>query len=219
MGVINHMRLLTLSGLTLVMIGSDANAQTPSRDQVLQGIEECKEISVDFMRTACLQAAEQFLANTTSEPERPSEPAIVAEAPEQATDGIAAERAALAKERAEIEQARAALEAENGKRSENERRGVLARLGLARNKQEKNKEKIAATITIDRITYNKKKIHRFYTSDGDILLEDVDNLRMRLPSSLPATATFEQRFLGSKWITFTEHPKRSYKVKIITPQK
>lgn len=204
-------RLLPLL-IALAMFGSPATPQ--SREDVLKGIEECSSLSVEFMRTACLDAANRFLEETPPlNSETPPAP-IPTE-----TVNIEARRAALAKERAEIEQARAALEKQRSEQSENERRGVLARLGLARNANDDSNENLSASVTIERITFNKEKIHRFYTTDGDILLEDANNRRMVLPSSLPATAIVKSGFLGSKWLSFAEHPKRSYKIKVITPTK
>lgn len=198
------MRILIFLGmiLTISISGAVANAQTPGRDDVLKGIEQCGAISVDFMRAACLDAGNRFLEGDTAAITSP----VDAEA----------ERAALAQERAEIDKARAELDAKAQTQSANERLGLLTRLGLARN-TEQDDENLAAIITIERVTYNRKKIHRFFTSDGDIIIQDARSLSMRLPDTFPATATLEKRSLGSKWLTFTDIPNRTYRVKIIDP--
>jgi len=203
-------------------------SDTPKREDILKGIEECRNLSIDFMRTACLDAANQFLATNASTPQAPDSTAtapsntnaapLASPQPDVSNSAdIEATRAALAKERAQIEQDRAALQQQAQARSENERLGLLTRLGLARN-TENTAEQLAATITIERVTYNRNKIHTFYTSDGDIIRQDPNALRMRLPDSFPATATLERRTLGSKWLTFTDKPKRSYRVQILTPR-
>jgi len=212
------MRLFQIALITTsVLLGNLASAQTPqtpNREDVLKGIEECASLSVEFMRAACLEAANQFLETNTP-------PAQTLPSPSQAQTNDLAEietaRAALEKERAQIEQDRAALAAQTQVRSENERLGLLARLGLARNAEVKD-EQISATITIERVTYNRQNIHTFYTSDGDIIRQDPRALRMRLPENFPATATLERRTFGSKWLTFTDNPERTYKVNILTPK-
>jgi hypothetical protein len=206
---------------SVLLSGAAANAQAPGRDDVLKSIEQCRAISVDFMRAACLDAGNRFLADDTAiitsapsaiaPPPTPPSPSTSLQSPEAE---VQTARAALAKERAEIEQARAELDAKVQTQSANERLGLLSRLGLARN-VEQDDENLAATITIERVTYNRKKIHRFYTSDGDIIVQDARSLRMRLPDTFPATATLEKRTLGSKWLTFTDIPGRTYRVKII----
>lgn len=216
-------RLLPILITTMLLPITFVTAQTVTREEVLASIDECRVISVDFMRAACLEAANRFLQENpelaqvmpapTLSGSDAATPPIAQDPTPVTTADLATERAALVRERAEIEEARAALEAQSRSQSENERLGLLARLGLARN-AEKDDEKIAATITIDRVTYNRNKIHTFYTSDGDVILQDPDSLRMRLPDDFPATATLERRTLGSKWLTFTDNPGRSYKVKV-----
>lgn len=204
-------------------------AVPPSRADVIASIEECRAISVAFMRQACLEAANQFLqARPEISDAAPALPAISTPPPTAPdalnlaeTRDIESQLAAIATERAALEKARAELEStaqqSQQARTENERLGLLTRLGLARN-VENTEEKIAATITIERATYNRQKIYTFYTSEGDILRQNRESLSMRLPKSLPATATLDRRTFGSKWLTFTDIPDRSYKVKILTPK-
>lgn len=203
--------------LSLFLLPKAHSQTTPTLEDIQKSVEACKAVTVDVMRQACLEAASQFLENQNSAPSaiapppKPPSPGTSLQSPEAE---IQTARAALAKERAEIEQARAELDAKAQTRSANERLGLLSRLGLARN-VEQDDENLAATITIERVTYNRKKIHRFYTSDGDIIVQDARSLRMRLPDTFPATATLEKRTLGSKWLTFTDIPGRTYRVKII----
>lgn len=197
----------------LPFICAPVQAQTETRQDVLDSMEECRAISVSFMRDACLQAADAFLAGldeqtTTAQPDSVATPSTLELAE------IEAARAALEQERAELEKSRAALEASEADRAEEQRRGVLARLGLAQ--EGSDNEELAATITIQRITVNSSGIHTFHTSEGDRLVQFRTGRRMRAPSSLPATARLERRVLGSKWIVFDEHPSRSYKVKVIS---
>ena len=219
------MRILLFLVATLaISSGTPASAQEPSRSDVLQGIEECRAISIEFMRDACLDAANDFLqrndetpAPSISTPEIAPVP-LATEAQENEKADIELARAALAKERTEIEQARAVLEeqaqAQNEIRAENERLGLLARLGLV-GAGDKADEKIAVNLTIERATHNRQNIYTFYTSEGDVIRQDRDTLRMRLPKDFPATATLERRIFGSKWLTFSDRPGRSYKVKVL----
>lgn len=213
---------LALISIPLFTLTQFSNAQAPSPEEVQQGIKECKTVSIDVMREACLAAADQFLktgAQSENEGSVAAAPIPQASIQNSQTD-IDLARAALAQERAEIEQARAELEAQSETRSENERLGLLARLGLARNVETQEDDKdLAATITIERVTYNRQKIHTFYTSDGDILRQDTNSLQMRLPDKFPATARLERRVLGSKWLAFEDRPKRFYKVKVLEPSR
>lgn len=219
------MRILLFLAATLaVFSGTPASAQEPSRSDVLQGIEECRAISIAFMRDACLDAANDFLQRNDETPAQSiSTPEIALVPPateplENERADIELARAALAKERTEIEQARAVLaeqaQAQNEVRAENERLGLFARLGLVGDGN-KADEKIAVSLTIDRATRNRQNIYTFYTSDGDAIRQDRDALRMRLPKDFPATATLERRVFGSKWLTFSDRPGRSYKVKVL----
>ena len=204
-------RLISIIFAVTAFASHTATAQ--SVEDIERGIEECKAISVEQLRSACLQAGEQFLQsqkleanqNTASEP---TPPAIQAN-----TTALEAERVALAKERAELDAARAALETKSAEAAENERLGVLARLGLARNVKSSDK-KVAATLTIDRVKANGYKRYILYTSDGDVLVQDTASKRMNLPESFPATATLRSGLFGSKWISFTEFPDQSYKVDV-----
>jgi len=222
------------TAIIMLAFAAPLPAMADEQSDVLQAILACRAISEDTSRLACMDAASAPLDPTPDEPLAPAPvvptppvptppvttppatpvPPLTPPAPVIAQADLEAERAALAKERSEIEQARAALEAQTQTQSENERLGVLARLGLARNAERKD-ERIAATITINRAIPNRRKLYTFYTSDGDLIRQDPNSRRMRLPDSLPATATIESRVLGSKWLTFTDKPGRSYKVKIL----
>lgn len=185
-------------------------ALADEQNDVLKAILACRTISDDTARLACMDAASAAAIKSAPVASAPHSPQ-----PPQAQVSLEAERAALAKERAELEQQRAALEAKDKTAAENERNGLLARLGLGDASQQD--EKIATTITINRAVKNRQSVYTLYTSDGDIIQQEVNSRRMRLPDNLPATATIELRTLGSKWLTFTEKPSRSYKVKIIQP--
>ena len=194
----------------LPFIAAPVQAQTESRQDVLDSMEECRAISVAFMRDACLQAADAFLAGTDEQEATSQQPA--------ATSGrelaeVEAIRAELEKERAELEESRAALKASEIDRAEDQRRGILARLGLGQ--EASDDERLAVSLTIERITVNSNKIHTFYTSEGDRLVQTRVGRNLLAPSSLPATARLEQRVIGSKWLVFDEHPSRSYKVKVV----
>ena len=217
--------LLFLVSAPALLAGTLASAQEgPSRSDVLEGIKDCQAVSIEFMRDACIDAANEFLKRNQEvvspngfAPDVPTaSPAT--ESLEDERGDIELARAALAKERTEIEQARAVLEeeaqAQDKIRAENERLGLFARLGLTGDSK-KTDEKIAVSLTIERATRNRQNIYTFYTSDGDTIRQDRDTLRMRLPEEFPATATLERRIFGSKWLTFSDRPGRSYKVKVL----
>lgn len=190
-------------------------AQSVSREAIDEAAQTCRTIGVEAIRAACLQAAEDLLA-----PAQPSNNADTSETPEDiSTAATAAElqqlanaRASLEEERLAFEQAQAAAAAAEAEAdTETERRGLLARLGLG---SENDTEELAATLTIERITVNRNGKHRFYTSEGDVLLETPAGRRLKLPRTLPATATLERRSFGGKWLIFEENPKRGIKVSI-----
>lgn len=194
------MRLLlaTVIYIHFFLIGQAVAQTTQSRLDILKGLEECNRVSVDVMREACLAAGDQILqtpvGKVTSAPE---DPYVAPPTSNRHKD----------------------LETQDSSQSETERLGILKSLGLGRNAlgADGTEEKLAAYIIIERVTYNKDKIHTFYTRDGDVIKQDKGALRMRLPDAFPATATLERRLSGSKWLTFTDIPGRSYKIKIVTP--
>lgn len=216
------MRTIIATCLFVIGIATSASAQTDSKEDVLAAIETCRGISILEVRQACMNAADTVLKRldqSATGPQSPQPPIRAETSPapraiQQAELDLEAERAALAKERAELEEERAALEAKSDDASENERLGMLARLGLARNAENKNEE-ISATLTITRAKSNRQRLYTLWTSDGDVLVQQSGGRSLRLPDTLPATATLERRTFGSKWITFTENPKRSYKVKVL----
>lgn len=174
---------------------------------------------------------------------QPAEPPAVSqadiEALEREREALAAEREALARERAELdrrqaEQDRRAAEVA-GKEAERlaAEREALAReraaLEAARIENERATEENTRrlsyslfgnnpkeiVVTIERITRNQERIHRFYTSDGEVVKQSDKGQFFRPPSSLPAQATIRRSASGSKWIVFDEHPKRRLKVKVV----
>jgi len=193
------------AAIIMLAFAAPLPAYADEQGDILKAFLACRAISDDTARLACMDAAAQN-APIVSAPKQQTA---------QAQLNLEAERAALAKERAELDQQRAALEAHDKAAAENKREDLLTRLGLGDNSQKS--EKVATTVTINRAVKNRQNIYTLYTSDGNIIQQEVNSRRMRLPDSLPAAATIELRTLGSKWLTFTEKPSRSYKVKIIQP--
>lgn len=207
------MRFFYLILGVFTLMSTPVQAQTASRQDVVDSMEECRTISVAFMRDACLTAADAFLASNDDLPETSTQVSLDDSTASELSE-LAAARAALEQERAALDETRAALEASENELAAGQRRGNLDKLGLAQSEQDD--EQVAAGITIERITYNPQNIHSFHTSDGDVLVQYANSLRLRLPTSLPATARLERRLLGSKWLIFDEHPGRAYKVKVIS---
>ena len=197
----------------LPFLCAPVQAQTETRQDVLDSMEECRAISVAFMREACLQAADTFLAGLDEQVATAQQPAPVATSSELELAEIEAARAALEQERAALEKSRAALAAGEAKQADAERRATLDKLGLEQ--ADRDDEQVAATITIVRIAPSSQKKDTFFTSDGDRLVRFPTGWSLRAPTSLPATARLERRFLGSTWLTFDEHPSRAYKVRVI----
>ena len=197
----------------LPFLCAPVQAQTETRQDVLDSMEECRAISVAFMREACLQAADAFLAGLDEQVATAQQPAPVATPSELELAEIEAARAALEQERAALEKSRAALAAGEAKQADAERRATLDKLGLEQ--ADRDDEEVAARIMIVRIVPSSQKKDTFYTSDGDILVRFPTGRDLRAPTSLPATARLERRAFGSKWLTFDEQPSRSYKIKVI----
>ena len=175
--------------IALVLAGfgwtSVAQAQTPSREAVLESMETCRTIDVDFVRRACLGSAEAFLEGQSAD-----EIAVVDEAAEP-----------------DIAQSEPVPETE-----EREKR---RRFGLARRSERESVDDEELVVTVTGIGTSGEGFDQFRLSDGSLLVRFSGGYAFREPSGLPATARLERRFLGSKWLTFDEFPGRSYKVRVL----
>ncbi len=175
---------------------------------------------------------------------QPAAPAINTEAEAIAREraALAAEREALANERAALaraaEESRTASAAVEAERLETERAALEAERAAIEAKRielaEKEAEADAKTprrfslrtpfsserlppetpVTIVKITVNDQRVHKFYTSDGDLLIQSDTTRNLIPPSSLPAEAIVHRTTLGAKWLAFNERPKRRLKVKL-----
>jgi len=199
------MRYFPMFAATLAVLLAPAPAQADDRDEALAAIKACQEISVDTVRLACFDKATISLDTTTTVAQQPSLTDQTAQP--LTSSSLEAERIALRKEREELAKARANLE-KNAQRATEERLDIQPfTLRTARGE--------AIEVSIERITYNRTtRLHTFYTSDGDIVRQYNARDSFRPPSKLPASATVKRSRVGSRWISFAEYPDRSLKVQV-----
>ena len=175
--------------IALVLAGfgwtSVTQAQTPSREAVLESMDTCRTIEVDFVRRACLGSAETFLAG-------------------EPTDEIAVADEALGPDIAQNEPV-----------PEVQERAKRRRFGLAGRSERESVNDEELVVSVTRIGTSGEGFDQFRLSDGSLLVRFSGGYSLRKPSGLPATARLERRFLGSKWLTFDEFPGRSYKVRVL----
>ncbi len=183
-------RLASMIFMTGLLAAESVEAQTPSRQAVVESMETCRTIEVDFMRRACLEAAEEFLRTGPEE---------AARAP--------AQRADVAEEVASVD----VPEAEAADTETRRRFGLIPRA----ERSESGREALAVSVTS--IATNRQGHGRFRLSDGSLLVQFSGGYTVREPSSLPASARIERRLFGSTWLIFDEAPNRGYKVRV-TPR-
>jgi len=200
------MRHLVATSLLVLVLGSTASAQTDKRDEALAAMEACRGISIAEVRLACMDAAGSILDEITSAPNE-----NITKAP----DNLEIERQRLDAERAALEVEREAIEKKRVELAELEETETKAKRRfspLAPFTGDETPEEIAVTIV--KITINKRDIHKFHTSDGDILTQTEVVQTLHPPSSLPAAATIKRSRVGSKWLVFDERPNRRLKVSL-----
>lgn len=124
----------------------------------------------------------------------------------RALEVATAEREALDAERRELEVARAEVEASQQEINDpNARRRRFFGAGDI-------PDELAVTIT--KITRNRRNIHKFHTTEGEILVQSDVSQRLTPPSALPASAIIKRATLGSKWLIFDERPDRRLKISL-----
>ena len=210
---------LTITGLLAIAVCATSSAQTDKRDEALEAMQACQQIHLAEVRLACVDAASKVLNRLESNIAQPVIPAPGASGQDksitQATADLEADRARLNAERAALEAEKAVIEKKRSELAELEnveqpkpRRfsALSAFTGEARASE--------APVTIVKITRNRRNIHKFHTSDGDILTQSEVNQNLYPPSSLPAAATIKRSRFGAKWLSFDERPNRGLKVKL-----
>ena len=171
-----------------------------------------KEAEALEQERAALAAEREALARQRAELSQAREQQNAAALATKEAERLTAERAALEAEREEIERKRTEL-AELEKESNTagrERRSFVSALSPFSNER----PPAETSITVVKITKNKQNVHKFFTSDGDVLIQADTSRNLRPPSSLPAEAIVHRTTLGAKWIAFAERPKRRLKVKL-----
>lgn len=211
-----------------------ASAQSSDRDEALAAMQACRDISVDSVRLACMDAAAKILDGleeaTAPEPRQtplPSTDQPVASTPatdqgiEQAAAELEAERARLSAERAALEAEKAAIEKERTELAELEetettekrerRRGGLLRAprGLGLFDGDDRPKRYETLVT--RIVVNSRGRH-FFETEGGTTWRQVPPAALRPPSSLPAKVTIRRSASGARRLAFEEHPSNSYVV-------
>lgn len=107
------MHRLTITGLLAIAVCATSSAQTDKRDEALEALQACRQISVADVRLACMDAASTILdgidQTETTAPIAPAPPTPSitkeAQALEQERAALAAEREALAQQRADLDRA------------------------------------------------------------------------------------------------------------------
>lgn len=234
------MRIVILGGISLLFLSITTPAQADPQDDALEAMTACRAIKADPVRLACMDAATQFLNETTptpppvtpvapspvprapavstpttpaaSVPEAPTvDPRITAEAAATERAAIAAEREAIAAERAALASERAAIETAAATAP------VVAQQDgpslLERLRPAATNEAFSVQI-VEIIRRRRSRKLRFITDEGLVFEQALDRINFHPPSALPAEATISFGTFASKWIRFAEEPDRKYKVSI-----
>jgi len=199
------MRFLIMCFVAGLFLGGAAQAQEPSRQAVTESMEACKTIDVEFMRRACLEAAEDFLKRAPDEE-------AVALVPETNVTDVAdpvLEAVGSVSDDTVSDSADIAGTADAEEAVKRRRFGLIPRA----EQSESGRESLAVSVT--NITTNRQGYGRFRLSDGSLLVQFPSGYSVRDPASLPASARLERRLFGSKWLIFDEYPNRGYKVRVI----
>lgn len=213
-------------------------AQADQQDEAVKAMKACREISVDQVRLACLDAAtlllerldipdkdieaKQALANERAElagqretlaRERAALEALKAEEAAVAEAKLKLETENLVAEREALEKEKEALEtALNAKKeADGPGKGLLsAPRGLGLFDGDDRPKKYYTTVT--RIIVNQAGRHFFETSDGTTWRQVPPVPLRATPSSLPANVTIRRTGSGARRLSFEEHPGSSYTV-------
>lgn len=213
------MRSVIVAILMSAALGVTATAQTNERQEAEAAMETCRSIAVAEVRQACMGAATSVLARLSRDrTEPPSSSAADAESIQQATANLEAERIrleterrALAAEKEQIEQQRLEL-AELEEDAEESTKRDLSRFSPF--SLERTRPPKIIPVSIVKITVDRRKIHRFFTSDGDILTQSHNDQKLHAPSSLPAAAKVVRSLSGARWLEFDERPNRRLKISL-----
>ena len=217
------MRNVIIAGFLALLTGATASAQSDnSQEDAVAAMETCRSISVVEVRQACMIAAANVLdrLSTTNGPSVSetvtAPPANSGTIQQTAADleikrnRLEAERIALEAEKEEIQRQRIEL-AKVDEVEKTERSGLSRFSPFSTERSPK-----IIPVTIVKITVNRRKLHRFFTSDGDVLTQSDVSQKLYAPSALPAQAKVTRSFSGARWLAFDERPKRG--LKIILPE-
>lgn len=208
----DQVRLVCLDAATQLLDSLEEAAPSPVAPVPPVSTAEADAAALAAER-AQLAAEREALAKERAELARAAEETQAAQAAVLAaaeSERLEAERAALEVERAAIETRRAELEREEAEALANAPR----RFSAPATPFSRNPPPAETPVTIVKITVNKQRVHKFFTSDGDVLIQEDTSRNLIPPSSLPAGAIIHRTALGAKWIAFDERPKRRLKVKL-----
>ena len=168
-------------------------------------VTECRSISDDAARLACLDAAALAvsLALNTGSSTASTAPVVTAPAPPSEPEWARAPEP----KQAPVQQA--ATEAPQPK-AEQENVPIWAR--VFRSDEPKEKADNVYAVTITRITRNNAGRHFFHTSEGQVWRQTVAD-KVRAPKSLPVDAVIQQKVLGSPALSFADDTPGSYTVR------
>ena len=198
---------------SLIFVGVSQHASADELKDAATKASQCRTISDDTARLACLDAAALALSLALESPSFDA-PAIpeplqepVAEAPKEPEWAKAPEPRQKPKKQAAV----AAPAPEADAEAEKEKNvPIWARVFLPSEDEEEN----IYAVTVTRITRNNAGRHFFHTNEGQVWRQTVAG-KVRPPKSLPAEAKIEQKIMGSPGLSFVGGPTGEYTVRRI----